>query len=202
MTDRIVVLSSSEEEEEEEEEEPEQKEQIQEQKENQEDEKVEINVSKKIEESLKIIEEEEEKEMEEEKQRNKTIQDVLNEANKDYYSESDGSEGSYDTANDDDDDDSNNDDGGETEEEESEEEEVEDELYSNLSPEIRNAKSEEFKALGNEKFREANYLEAIQHYTDAIKCSTRENKSRSIYYSNRAACYLKQVSRKANPVLK
>lgn len=46
--------------------------------------------------------------------------------------------------------------------------------------------AEEFKQKGNDAFRQKNFAEAIQHFTDAIKASETPN---HVLYSNRSACY-------------
>ena len=48
------------------------------------------------------------------------------------------------------------------------------------------SKAEQLKEQGNKCFAAGNYQQAISYFTQAIKLS--EN---AIYYSNRAACYLK-----------
>mmetsp|Transcript_4489 Transcript_4489/g.5202 ORF Transcript_4489/g.5202 Transcript_4489/m.5202 type:complete len:228 (-) Transcript_4489:34-717(-) len=58
----------------------------------------------------------------------------------------------------------------------------------------RNAKkASSLKAKGNECFKEKNYLEAIEYYSDALDYAPEEdsfNYSKAVYYSNRAACFL------------
>mmetsp|Transcript_10276 Transcript_10276/g.12833 ORF Transcript_10276/g.12833 Transcript_10276/m.12833 type:complete len:239 (-) Transcript_10276:1161-1877(-) len=58
----------------------------------------------------------------------------------------------------------------------------------------KNAKAASaLKAKGNDFFKEKNYLQAIECYSDALDFAPTEdeyNYSRAVYYCNRAACYL------------
>ncbi|KAF8728385.1 hypothetical protein AX14_006724 [Amanita brunnescens Koide BX004] len=56
-----------------------------------------------------------------------------------------------------------------------------------MSTEERTKKASEFKAKGNDAYAEKDFVRAVELYTQAIKVSP---KADSVFYSNRAACYI------------
>lgn len=52
----------------------------------------------------------------------------------------------------------------------------------------------DLKQSGNNLFKEENYSQALEIYTQALKCCPLDfKKERSVFYSNRSVCYLKTV---------
>lgn len=52
--------------------------------------------------------------------------------------------------------------------------------------------SQKLKQLGNDEFKNEDYLKALDFYTQALRiCPLKFPKERSVFYSNRSACYLK-----------
>ena len=52
----------------------------------------------------------------------------------------------------------------------------------------------DLKQSGNNLFKEENYSQALEIYTQALKCCPLDfKKERSVFYSNRSVCYLKMV---------
>lgn len=55
--------------------------------------------------------------------------------------------------------------------------------------------AQDFKATGNQLFKEEKYTEALEEYTKALRaCPVENNKDRAVFYSNRAICYFKMVA--------
>ena len=70
---------------------------------------------------------------------------------------------------------------------------------ANLSEQQKHNKLKEsldLKQSGNNLFKEENYLQALDIYTQALKCCPLDfKKDRSVFYSNRSVCYLKMVNK-------
>ena len=47
-------------------------------------------------------------------------------------------------------------------------------------------KAAEYKALGNDAFKNKRFEEAIEHFSKAIECNPNDH----TYFSNRSACYV------------
>ncbi|KAK6185572.1 hypothetical protein SNE40_007776 [Patella caerulea] len=98
------------------------------------------------------------------------------------------------------DEDDNDDDGEEEEEDDVKVEKIDEDEYKRTLEETlsddekleRKIKSQEIKDEGNKFFRESEFNEAIDRYTEALKiCPFAFPKERSIMYSNRGACHMK-----------
>jgi tetratricopeptide (TPR) repeat protein len=54
------------------------------------------------------------------------------------------------------------------------------------------AESQNLKQSGNDEFKNENYQQALELYTQALRvCPLKYQKERSVFYSNRSACYFK-----------
>ena len=63
--------------------------------------------------------------------------------------------------------------------------------FSELTAEQRETKADELKVEGNEFFKKLKYEDAIQKYSLAIECITKEHKMAAVFFSNRAMCHIK-----------